>query len=811
MGKFGSLVHVKGFALVRRVTEPMAAMQLIPDRSLRNYQVDSLAKAMTEFYTRPLARVRPGFPVTIQGHDRFVFRVTLQAEAVNFLLYVPARLADYFRQKTQATWDKATVTPVETELNLTPDRCKCCELTYRRHDIFALATDRDTNSHLPGVLAATRDMRPGDMVVVDILFLATDRVNWEYDAGRAYERFQAGRMPRRVQVSPVAAMSAGFGLVNLAMAEVQRTIVEGMGGDSRRGFTPMDPEREALAVRGLSTATTAKIHSPVLRTHIRIISQASDPERAALTMRAVAGAYKDITSDNELVQRSRSAPGAVKEVLECRAPMTGGIMVSTAEAGKLMSLPTGGLQEEFPQVESVGHREVALPAELFAAGIPIGSVTKGGVTRVAHIPIHDHNILCLPHVSLGAMGTGKTTQDAVVALGFLRHGFSAVAIDVADGKLIDTIRDGLPADFPANHIIDLDFGNLEYPIPLNWSEITRGLLSGQARSIDARKAANRLSAQLVSFVERLGHDSTPRMESYLTAAGKAVLGRPENGLLEVILALTSSEYREQILAAGIANHQAADTLRCLHDAGDGMQQQIVGPILNRLNLLLGNETMANCLLQRGNPAIDFRRWLDGGDRGPYFIGLRVPKDELLDTATDRLVTFLIAKVWLSVLSRYNQPEEARRPAVMVMDEPHQFMSSKELWGDMVREARKWRLKLYWSAHNFRDFRSLGKTMKDAGCQYSVFRTSKETYQDLAEELLPFTLEDLIRIPDRYYAVNKVVLPGAPNTPAFLAKMDAPPGSVLDRASRREECSRMYGRHIDAVERDIYERRAAVSK
>lgn len=806
MDKSGSLVHAKSFALVRRVTESMAALQLIPDRSLRNYQVDSLAKAMTEFYTRPLSRIQPGYPVTIQEPDRFVFRITLQPEAVYFLLYVPARLAGYFRQKAQAAWDKATITPAEAELALTPDRCRCCELTYRRHDIFALATDRDENGHLPGLLAVTRDMRPGDMVVIDILFQATDRVNWEYDAGKAYERFQAGRMPRRVQLSPVAALGAGFGILNLAMAEVQRTIVEGMGGDSRRGFVPMDPEREALAVRGLSSATTQKIHSPVLRAHIRIVSSADDSERAGLTLRAVAGAYKDITGDNELIQCNRSALGMVKDVLEFRAPMTGGILVSTAEAGKLMSLPTGGLQEEFPQVESVGHREVSLPGELFAGGIPVGSVTKGGVTRTAGIPVHDHNTLCLPHISLGAMGTGKTTQDAVVALGFLRHGFSAVAIDVADGKLIDVIRDGLPASFPDDHIIDLDFGNLEYPIPLNWSEITRGLLTGQVRSIDARKAANRLSAQLVSFVERLGHDSTPRMESYLTAAGKAVLGRPENGLLDVILALTSAEYRGQLLAAGIANHQAADTLRSLHDTGDGMQQQIVGPILNRLNLLLGNETMANCLLQRGNPAIDFRRWLDGDDQGPYFIGLRVPKDELLDTATDRLVTFLIAKVWLSVLSRYDQPEEQRRPAVMVMDEPHQFMSSKELWSDMVREARKWRLKLYWSAHNFRDFRSLGKTMKDAGCQYSVFRTSKETYSDLAEELLPFALEDLIRIPDRYYAVNKVVLPGSPNTPAFLAKMEPPPGLVLDRASRRKECSKQYGRHIDDVEQDIQHRK-----
>lgn len=807
MANFGRVVHDKSFFLVYR-REPLTSLQLIPDRSIRNYHIESLTKAMAEFYAKPISRFsRDGLKIIYKPADIFVFSITLITNEILFKLIVPERLKEHFKQKAQAIWEKATIKPIEKVFEMDPAKCKCCELVYRRHDIFALSTDRDENAPLPGILAATRDMKEGDVAVIDIIFYPVDRVAWEYDAGKAYERFQAGRMPRRMELTPAAALVSGFGLLNLAMTEVQKTMVTSMGGEDNKTILPLDPERESLAVRGLSTATTSKVHSPVLKSCIRIASESPSHERAALTMRAIAGAYKDITGDNELVRRNRNPKKVVKEILEHRFPLGGGtIKVSTAEAGKLMQLPTGGLQEEYPQIESIGQKEVTLPEELFNNGIPIGEVTKGGITRTAHIPVHDHNILCLPHISLGAMGTGKTTQDAIVALGFLQNSFSAVAIDVADGKLIDTIRDGLPEGFPEDHILDFDFGNLEYPIPLNWSEITKGLLSGSVRGIDARKAANRLSAQLVSFVQQLGHDSTPRMESYLTAAGKAVLGKPGNGILEVILTLTNNQYREKILSAGVINHQAADTLKALHKAGEGMQQQIIGSILNRLNLLLGNEAMANCLLQRGNLAIDFRRWLDGDKNGPYFIGLRVPKDELLDTATDRLVTFLIAKVWLSVLSRYDQSEEARRPAVMVMDEPHQFMSSKELWGDMVREARKWRLKLYWSAHNFRDFKALGKTMKDAGCQYSVFRTSKETYNDLTEELLPFTLEDLIRIPDRFYAVNKMILPGSPNTPAFLAKMMKPPKKVKDRSYRREYCSRKYGRHIDAVEKDILNRR-----
>ena len=170
-------------------------------------------------------------------------------------------------------------------------------------------------------------------------------------------------------------------------------------------------------------------------------------------------------------------------------------------------------------------------------------------------------------------------------------------------------------------------------------------------------------------------------------------------------------------------------------------------------------------------------------------------------ATDRFSTFIIAKVWLSVLSRYDQPEDMRKLCVFVMDEPHQFMSGAALWSDMVREARKWRLKLCWLAHNFRDFKSLAKTMKDSGCQYSVYKTSKETYQDLLEELAPFEMQDLLNIPDRHWAV---VVPGAESTPAF--HMALPPERIMDRSHQRADCSKTYGSHIDQVEADILERK-----
>lgn len=799
----------------------MICLQVIPDRTVRNYNAAIIPKALAEFYIRPIDRI-DWARRQLKNMVRLAFRTVISPEKIVFYYVVPDHLQDFFKQKILATWDKVTVKPGEIDLvtSLSTNHTRAAELTYRRHDIFSLATDRDSNAPMPSLFTITTDMLPGDAALIDILLEPYSRIEWEYSASRAYEKLQKGWMPRRFELSRSNIAGLVPAAVNMAMTSIQGQLIEVTGGNKKILSREYDMEAKLLNTNGLTEATRQKPYGPAVKAHIRILAQSESPERRGVMLQALAGAFKDISGDNELVRRevvgSRNVETVIKSIASCSAPpWKPANILSCHEAGKFIQLPTAGLQDEFPQIESIGQREVLLPAELFAGGIAIGKVTRGGVTKMAYIPTRDHNILCLPHISLGGMGTGKTVQDAVVALGFLLNGFSAVAIDVADGKLIDIIRDGLPADFPEDHIIDLDFGNLEYPIPLNWSEIARGLATN-SKSMDARKAGNRLTAQLIHFINQLSDDqeASVRMESYLSAAGKAVLSGPENGLLEVILCLTSPEYRRGLLAKGVPNMQAADTLRSLNAASDNMQRSIVDPILSRLNLVLGNEAMANCLLQQGNPEIDFRKWLDG-DRVedgqsvkhiPYFIGLRVPKDELLDIATDRLVAFLIAKAWLSVLSRYDTPEEARRPCVMVMDEPHQFMSSKDLWGDMVREARKWRLKLYWSAHNFRDFKGLTKTMKDAGCQYSVFRSSKETYSDLLEELHPFEMEDLLRIPDRYYAVNKLVLPGAANTPAFLAAMVSPPQRIKDRGQRRVECSKLFGRHVDDVEVDIYRRR-----
>jgi hypothetical protein len=453
-----------------------------------------------------------------------------------------------------------------------------------------------------------------------------------------------------------------------------------------------------------------------------------------------------------------------------------------------------------------------IPESLRHKGIPLGEVTHKGQTTSVVWPTNNVDELCMPRVIIGGMGTGKTMFGAGFATDVLREGFSVFAIDAADGDFTDVIRDSLPIGFPEDHIVDLDFGNLQNPIPLNWGEVSR-------RTSGGREVANAISSHLVSFLTRYATEAGDRTERYLRAAGKAVfLADPEATLLEVFLMLCSSEYRKNILGA-IMDLRLKELWDDFEHMTDGMKAQVIAPVLSRLDVMLNNEYISNCLLQKpkaGVDHIDFRAWADGDKRGPYCILLRAPKSVLMDEGTDAIITWLIAKLWLAILTRIDQPTNLRKPTFLIMDEPAQYLGSgrggvKSTWGSMITESRKWRLGLVFMFHEWQQLgKELGGLIKSAGAHYVLYSSSKETFQGLSEEISPFTIEEAIKIPT-HSAI--CIVKADSNYHKFMAKMAVPPigkkrgwrHPYVDRSAFLPKCSERFGRPLEEVEMDIYQR------
>jgi hypothetical protein len=151
-----------------------------------------------------------------------------------------------------------------------------------------------------------------------------------------------------------------------------------------------------------------------------------------------------------------------------------------------------------------------------------------------------------------------------------------------------------------------------------------------------------------------------------------------------------------------------------------------------------------------------------------------------------------------------------------MDEPAQYLGSgrggvKSTWGSMITEARKWRLGLVFMFHEWAQLgRELGGLIKSAGAHYVLYSSSKETFQGLSEEMTPFTIDDAIRVPTH----SAICLVKAESQyHKFMAKMSLPPigkkrswrHPYVDRSSLTGRCTEVYGRPLDDVEADIYQR------
>jgi hypothetical protein len=252
-----------------------------------------------------------------------------------------------------------------------------------------------------------------------------------------------------------------------------------------------------------------------------------------------------------------------------------------------------------------------------------------------------------------------------------------------------------------------------------------------------------------------------------------------------------------------------------------MKSTIVAPILNRIDTLTGSRYLANCIFQKpktGDQILDFRKFADG-DKNPYCVILRCPKS-ILRKNCDPLVTFLIAKIWLSVLTRIDLVTSARKPCFLIMDEPHQFLGSakggiESTWGEMIAESRKWRLGQTFMFHDMGQIpNELMKLMKSAMPHYSIYSSSKETFKALQEEISPFTLEEAMEMPT-HHAINIIRSHGEYHK--FRALMAVPPIDVkaipykswrygyIDRSKRTIECLEQFGRLREEVEDDIYQR------
>lgn len=729
----------------------MKILRLIPDRRIANTNTDALASSIHDLGLPWLQRLH-GLHVDRQNYLSWEWHLG-DGKAESVVLLEP-NLSSSVQQHVQTCWPRVTMEEgtdplLQWDASLTTG----ADLVLREHYMYSLSIDRRTSTPLPGLLEVLRMLKDGERAMVQMQ-LVPGASDWALGAQSAYEKLRNGNKPKRVALNgktiaeAVAKTSAAFALHATAL------VAEVISGEDIEP-EPVELPSKLVDERRISHHSMQKAKYPAFNVSIRIAAMSPDPGRRQVLAKAVGAAFRDLDADNALIMRRVKRFNPWWENVRQRNAPTFKInsdYLSTVEVGRLIQMPTGALQEEYG-LSSVEHREFDLPESILSDGIELGTHTFRGQEASVFMPVSDEDEICLPRIVIGGMGTGKTRGfGGNWGAQAVAKGYSVFSIDAAKDELGDEIEAGArKLGVPEDRIIRIRFG--EVPFRLDWREASKG-----------RAAANRLAGEALDFFSLHGSEAGVETARYIRLAAKTV-GVTRGSLKDMMDLFLDDAVRKSIVS------QLSDTRPDLtkewaafEKLSDGMKGKVTDPILNRLDILTGDDYLRECLT--APDGIDFTDYMTGG----YLVRMHLPKHELGAEAVDILASFLMAKIELAMFGR---PEADQIPAFVIADEPHQYKSCATRWERMAVETRKWRVGLVWLFHSWEQIpRGLAEIIKSAGPHYHLYTSSKKTYRDLSEEIAPFTIEEAIKTP-RHYAINVIRTGGQTVTP-FMAKMSKPP-------------------------------------
>jgi hypothetical protein len=608
------------------------------------------------------------------------------------------------------------------------------------------------------------------------------------------EQFKAGLMPAKFSAKEIGnAFAKIVADVSIELAGFFSVLMG--GAEPSYNTNGMRPFEE------MSEQTKKKARGRHFKSEIRICAEG---ERKETTVKSLYLAFRDMDNDNKLMPIPVEYKHIVDREFSSKSNMD---VFSIAELEKLIQLPTKKLQRSMP-VERIGVRENPLPKQFFdEKGIPFAHYQYRGQKQVIHLPTN-RDELCRLGVNIGPTGSGKSEKAANYAVEAIKAGESVFVLDPAQGTLCDNVRDALPKDFPENHIIDFDYGNFDWPVEIHWQSI----------NTNNKAMANQMTNNLIAYLNRVSSDEMgDRTKELLRCAAKVIFSQGLT-LLELKLMYRSKEYCMELLKNVTDLRIVTQWEDYWSLSSEAMRRQYSDPVLSRINALVGDDFIGNCILQKPKDTNIFR-WLNGdlvdGKRIPYCVLLRMPKSKMGEEGLNAVATYFIYAIWLAVLNRNPMYTPV---SWLILDEPHQYLGSaiggqRSIWGQMASEMRKWGLGVQMYFHSWEQIpNDVRKIMKDTGVNYSLFQTDKDTFKDLEQEFAPFDVEDFLEL-ERFSCINRILCGGQWHV--FISKCLEPAidyknrkswrCEYIDRSKLTDKCHRRYGRNIEEVEKDLYER------
>lgn len=696
--------------------------------------------------------------------ERAAWEIVLGPKQADFYLAIPAEWEPVIQKQLAVVWPRARIEAAADPLPAVVKYLKPGKLVeattsltgriaMKNHYMFGFKSR--AAEVLPNLLECTRMLKEGEQAVVQLL-LTPAPPDWWHQAAESYQDFRArGKMPARIRLDPQTITQYAAEFVAGAVLEVVNITTELIAGGPS-DYTMKGPSRAGMMQeRPIGGSVSDKLKQDAIATTIRVGVQTHTEQAGRAVLRAIEYAFRTMDGDNGLVMEATAGREGWAPIM-ARAPGWESWLnrdyMSLQEVAAMVNLPTGEMQAEYG-LEGMAHTETPnLPAPIRTPGLLLGAASWKGKPFNVYLPTDNDDETCLPRVIIGPMGCGKTRgYGANLAVEAVLAGYYAVIIDPAAGEIGDEAEAALGPD----RVHRLRFGDMNRLIAPDWREVWH--------ADDPARGRNRLAQQLIAFFDSATDEAGPQTARYLRAAAKAV---PTGRLSEVVQLMTENTYLQALLPT--MREQERAVWSTFQNLSDARRAQIAAPVLNRLDVVLGDDWLAASM--EAEEGLDLVALLDDGK--PKCIVLDMPKSDLGPEVVDVLAALVATKLDLAMVTR-----KSRTPTFVIWDEPHQYLRSAKTWRSVAVESRKWRFAYCWMFHSWEQLPAdLAEIIRSAGPHYHLYRASPRTFQALKLEIAPWTAEEAVRIP-RFHALN-IIQAGGQTVPPFLAKMALPPSKRL---------------------------------
>ena len=752
--------QVMPFSTFVKVVKPTYAyLKLIPDTSVRNYNSSNIAKMIANMYQGISRRIyKQEKTYCFKSPMRCSYFIDIHKQDVSFYFIVPTQYESIAREKITSTWPRVTIEKVDC-LHEFGENKVAYQLNYKKEDALSLHVDNRSNVLLTSILNVVDIMEEDDRVGIFYNFVPCNQRYWGGEYNNTMDKWKQYKPLDRNKFSPSYLLKySAIGLIWLIQS-VLDGVCEAFGQTKESNDVLLNLTDALNKTRiELSEQTRKKKNDIVLDTQIAVVGCGPNISRTTNNVVTVCQSFNTIEGDNMLEYSKVKKAESINDGGLYRSGERNKLSVN--ECGSLLQLPGREILEKH-NIEHINTLEVKVPEELRQGVMSIGANVYKGVAQKAYLST-DHAFKFLTLCLIGPTRAGKTTLISNMGVDSARAGEVNVFFDwCGNCELTNEVREVLEKQGIKCLVIDCsDPENLQ---GMGYNE----LYSNSKDVFDRYMSTKAQSTQLMTLINSVQGDETDlraRMERYLEAASVVVF--INNGPIRDVFNILQrhqlrTEYVSKIPTSQRENCQEyVEALEELNEY-DKKSGEVIGTkisaiqgILNRANKLKQNAYVE--MMLKKDCSKNFS--LTDEIMKPQAIFIKMPETMFsTETEKDIYATYWLTKLWAALQQRKWLVKEldCLLKVNMYFDELYQTPNCQSFLKSKLSQIAKFGAKPIISCHYLGQIPIIRGELKAANTSYMLIAgCDKMNYNELKEELDPYTLDDLLHL-KRYHSLNLI--------------------------------------------------------